>query len=66
MLEGYETAVEAAERLGITDSQVRRLAGEGRIPGATKVAGAWFIPRGVQPIGQGKRGPKPRWRKQGE
>jgi hypothetical protein len=35
MLEGYGTAMEEAKRLGVADARVRRLAGEGCIPGAT-------------------------------
>jgi hypothetical protein len=43
-IEGFETAAEAAIRFDVHDSQVRRLAAEGRIPGAVKVAGVWLIP----------------------
>jgi excisionase family DNA binding protein len=54
--EEYETAKQAAERLGITDSQVRRLCAQGRIEGAISVPeGApqnrrqWLIPKGAMP-----------------
>jgi hypothetical protein len=62
MIEGYENAKELGERLGIDASQVRRLAIQGRIPGAVKVpGGAWLFPKGVKPVGRGKRGPRPDW-----
>jgi hypothetical protein len=52
----YETAKQAAERLGITDSQVRRLCAQGRLGGAIFVPEdfppsrrQWLIPHDVWP-----------------
>jgi hypothetical protein len=64
-IEGFETAAQTAKRLGVSDSQVRHLALEGRIAGAVKVVGAWFIPVGVLPSEKTAGGPgrPPRWAK---
>jgi hypothetical protein len=46
---------DAAERLGVTPGRLRQLCGQGRVPGATKFAGAWFLPKPLR-ILQGGRG----------
>lgn len=53
------TAAEAATRLGIDTSRVRRLAGAGRMPGAHRRQGEWRIPDPPM-ITPGARGPKRR------
>ena len=40
----YETPSRAAKRLGVTTRAIQKWAVEGRIPGATKMAGTWMIP----------------------
>ncbi len=52
----YETAKQAAQRLGITDSQVRRLCAQERLEGAISVPEEaplnrrqWLIPKGAVP-----------------
>ncbi|MBE6578256.1 MAG: HTH domain-containing protein [Ruminococcaceae bacterium] len=40
----YETPSRAAKRLGVTTRAIQKWAVEGRIPGATKMAGNWMIP----------------------
>jgi hypothetical protein len=52
----YETAKQAAHRLGITDSQVRRLCAQGRLDGAISVPEdfppsrrQWLIPHHAWP-----------------
>lgn len=53
VIEGYETAGEAAERLGITQKYVVRLAAAGMIPGAQQVnAGRryWYVPKDCDPL----------------
>ena len=52
----YETAKQAAERLGITASQVRRLCAQGRLEGGISVPEdfppsrrQWLIPKGAMP-----------------
>lgn len=64
-IDGFETAVQAAKRFGVTDSQVRHLALEDRIPGAVKVAGVWLIPADSWPVEvvEGGPGRPPRWGK---
>lgn len=66
-LQGFETAAQTAKRLGVSDSQVRHLIAEGRIAGAAKVVGAWFIPAGALPSEKIVNGPgrPPRWAKNG-
>ncbi len=64
-LEDYDTAAQAAERFGVTDSQVRRLAGQDRIQGAVKMAGAWFVPKDSWPEDTGFGRP-PKWKKNTE
>jgi len=41
-LPGFETAKEAAERLGVSDSRIRQLAISGRIR-ALKIGTMWFV-----------------------
>lgn len=62
MLEGYESSQQAAERLGITASQIRRYCEQDRFKGAQKVAGRWFIRTGSVPTTAGFGRP-PRWAK---
>jgi excisionase family DNA binding protein len=54
------TPAEAADELGVTESRMRQLLGEGRIRGAYQVpprpGGRWQIPRGfrVQEVPMGR------------
>lgn len=53
VIEGYETAGEAAERLGITHKYLVQLAARGLIPGAKQVdAGRryWYVPVDCDPL----------------
>ena len=50
------TVREAATRLGVSERRVRKLARDGRLPGATKVGAEWLIPTPVKLI-PGRRGP---------
>lgn len=65
VVEGYETAADAAERLGIDPSQVRRYCEQDRWPGAVKMAGRWVMPAGSVPTTAGFGRP-PRWAKEEE
>ncbi|BAZ05064.1 DNA-binding protein [Calothrix sp. NIES-3974] len=58
------TSTKASSLLGISDSRVRQLLGEGRIDGAYKEGRCWRIPlfKGMPRIIAGKRGPKGHWR----
>lgn len=49
MLRDFETSAQAAERLGIDPSQVRRYCEHRRWPGAQKLAGRWVMPTGSFP-----------------
>lgn len=49
------TTVQAAKQLGLKDSRVRQLCIEGRIVGARKAGGTWFIPSPVQVVARGKK-----------
>ena len=50
------TVREAANRLGVSERRVRKLARDGRIRGALKTGAEWLIPTPVEMI-PGKRGP---------
>ena len=50
------TVRQAAIRLGVSERRVRKLAGDGRVRGATKAGGEWLIPTPVEVI-PGRRGP---------
>ena len=50
------TVREAAIRLGVSESRVRKLALDGRIPGAIKTGAEWLIPTSVEVI-PGRRAP---------
>lgn len=50
------TVRQAAIRLGVSERRVRKLAGDGRVRGATKAGGEWLIPTPVEGI-PGRRGP---------
>ena len=50
------TVRQAAIRLGVSERRVRKLAGDGRVKGATKAGGEWLIPTPVKVI-PGRRGP---------
>ena len=50
------TAREAANRLGVSERRVRKLARDGRMRGAIKTGAEWLIPTPVEVI-PGKRGP---------
>ncbi len=63
MVKGYGTAAEAAARLKIDPSQVRRYCEQGRWPGAVKMAGRWVMPSGSVPTTAGFGRP-PRWAKE--
>ncbi len=43
-LPGYRTAEQAAKKFGYEYSYFTRLCREGRVKGAVKVAGVWWIP----------------------
>lgn len=59
-LEGYQSAKEAGKRIGVDDSQVRKLAAAGRLPGATKFGNLWVVPEGSWPTVV-ERGRPARW-----
>ena len=63
-MEGYETAAEAAQRLGIHRSGVLKLCRQERLPGAIKVGGdrrgTWLIPKDSWPLRRWY-GPKGKW-----
>jgi len=40
------TVEEAASRVGVSVSRIRQVLGEGRIAGAFKRGGAWWLPKG--------------------
>ena len=50
------TVKEAANRLGVSERRVRKLARDGRVRGAIKTGAEWLIPTPVEVI-PGKRGP---------
>ena len=50
------TVREAANRLGVSERRVRKLARDGRVRGALKTGAEWLIPTPVEVI-PGKRGP---------
>ena len=50
------TVREAANRLGVSERRVRKLARDGRVQGATKTGAGWLIPTPVDVI-PGRRGP---------
>ena len=50
------TIKEAANRLGVSERRVRKLARDGRVRGATKVGSEWLIPTPVELI-PARRGP---------
>lgn len=65
-LDGYETAAQAAERLGIDTSQVRRYCEAGRWEGAFKAhPRLWLVPKGTTPERKSSGRP-PGWAKQAE
>jgi hypothetical protein len=62
-MNGYISVKEAAKRWGITERQVQRMCGAGKIDGLTRFANAWAIPEDtVKPTRTGnlKPGPKPK------
>ena len=50
------TVREAADRLGVSERRVRKLAWDGRVRGAMKAGAEWLIPTPVEVI-PGRRGP---------
>lgn len=48
MVNDYLTTKQAAEDLGLEESHIRRLCGQGIIEGAVRVGGRWLIPSPVQ------------------
>jgi hypothetical protein len=60
---GYISVKEAAAKWGVTERQVQKLCGEGRISGVVQFASSWAIPEdAVKPTrtGKAKPGPKPK------
>ena len=61
LMEGYETAREAAERLGFEYSYFTRKLNRGEIPGAQKFQQVWIVPTDAtreqveRPIGRPKK-----------
>jgi hypothetical protein len=55
------TPREAAEIWGITDRRVQVLCTNGKVDGAIRIKGGWFIPKGTPkpPDGRAKNGRKP-------
>jgi len=47
----FETAKEAALRLGVTARAVQKWAKEGKIPGASLHGNSWMIPKDFCPVG---------------
>ena len=43
----YETAYQAAERLGVTPRTVQKWVSEGQIQGAVRHGKSWLIPKGA-------------------
>jgi excisionase family DNA binding protein len=41
----YMTSKEAARKLGCKERYIRKLCSDGRIPGAVKMGGSWFVPK---------------------
>jgi hypothetical protein len=65
-LDGYETAAQAAERLGIDTSQVRRYCEAGGWEGTFKAhPSLWLVPKGTTPERKSS-GRLPGWAKQAE
>ena len=64
-MKGYLTIKEVANKWNITPRRVQILCAEGLIPGATKFANAWAIPKDVEkPVdGRVKTGKYRNWRK---
>lgn len=64
LLERYETAAEAAKRLGIDKSRITIMCKQGRIAGARKLAenenSPWLVPKGSKPK-PSRWGPKASW-----
>lgn len=56
LVEDLISAVEAAERLGISKKWILALCAQGRIPGARKIGRQWVIPPGakIEPTGLGR------------
>ena len=47
MKDEFWTAKDLADAAGVTDSQIRRLLGQGKLDGAFKLTGAWLVPADV-------------------
>ncbi|MGM9603447.1 MAG: helix-turn-helix domain-containing protein [Faecousia sp.] len=54
----YESAQQAADRLGVTIGTIRKWAKEGRIPGAARRGRSWMIPADFAPAEQQEAQPK--------
>jgi hypothetical protein len=56
------TPREAAEKWGISDRRVQVLCSKGRVEGAIRLKGGWFIPKGTPkpPDGRAHNGHKPK------
>ena len=52
--EKYESATEAAKRLGVTTRAVQKWASQGKIPGAVKLGKLWRIPKNINSINDPK------------
>lgn len=59
--ERKEALDKAAKRIGLSQSQLRRLCQSGRMPGAEKVFGVWIVPKGSWPEGRKRMGRPPTW-----
>jgi len=62
-MNGYISVKEAAARWGISERQVQKLCGIGRIPGVVQFADRWAIPNDTQKptrTAKTKPGPKPK------
>lgn len=52
----FESAKQAAERLGVSVRAVQKWANEGRLSGAKKIGREWLIPAGITEIGKAATG----------
>lgn len=55
----YLPLKDAAEILGVAPCRLRQLCGQGRVPGAVKTAGAWFLPKPIRILEGGRPGEIP-------
>lgn len=55
------TALEAAQRLGISRRRMQRLLQDGRVEGARRAGRVWLVPEPIR-VSEGSSGPKNRFR----